>query len=46
MLKCVVAYGLSAAWCMEDGDGVELRLAIVEIASRELHSVHRRESNA
>jgi len=37
MLKWVLAYaGLSAAWCMEDGDGVELRLAIVEIASREL----------
>src|SRR5690242_3914439 len=36
-LKWVPAYaGLSAAWCMEDGDGVELRLAIVEIASREL----------
>jgi streptomycin 6-kinase len=37
MLKWVLAYaGLSAAWCMEDGDGVELRLAIVQIASREL----------
>jgi streptomycin 6-kinase len=37
MLRWVLAYaGLSAAWCMEDGDGVELPLAIVEIASREL----------
>jgi streptomycin 6-kinase len=37
MLKWVLAYaGLSAAWGMEDGDGVELRLAIVEMASREL----------
>jgi len=39
LLKWVLAYaGLSAVWCMEDGDGdsVDLRLAIVERASREL----------
>ena len=37
LLKWVLAYaGLSAAWCMEDADndGVGLRLAVVEIASR------------
>ena len=38
LVKWVLAYaGLSAVWCMEDGDGVELRLAIVELASRELN---------
>jgi streptomycin 6-kinase len=38
LLKWVLAYaGLSAAWCMEDGDGVELQRAIVEIGWRELH---------
>ena len=37
LLRWVLAYaGLSAVWCMEDGDGVDLRLAIVEIAAREL----------
>ena len=37
LLKWVLAYaGLSAVWCMKDGDGVDLRLAIVERASREL----------
>jgi streptomycin 6-kinase len=39
LLKWVFAYaGLSLSWCMEDDDrdGVALRLAIVEIASREV----------
>lgn len=39
LLRWVFAYaGLSASWCMEDDDrgGVAWRLAIVEIASREV----------
>jgi streptomycin 6-kinase len=37
LLRWVLAYaGLSAMWCLVNGDGVELRLAIVDAASREL----------
>lgn len=43
LLKWVLAYaGLSASWCMDDNDadGVALRLAIVNIASRHLRDAH------